>query len=123
MPTATQQAAAAAGRLGGEASYWLMHVWLMENRKRFSDETLAAAATEMGLDADALLAEMDSDAVRDAITDDIAAGEKLPRLRLGVRPGLYAIPTIFVDGRYVPRWRLEGHPVLETILQQAADGE
>jgi len=33
--------------------------------------------------------------------------------------GLHAIPTIFVNGRLVPRWLLDDQPVLEEILREA----
>jgi protein-disulfide isomerase/uncharacterized membrane protein len=115
------QAAEAAGRLGGNDGYWKMHAWLMENRERFSESTLRAAATQMGLDTAALLDAMDQPDLQASILDDIQAGKKLPQLRHGVRAGLYGIPTIFVNGRYVPRWRLDKELVLKEILLEAAN--
>jgi len=44
------QAAEAAGRLGGNESYWQMHAWLMEHQ----EDPLQAAATQLGLDTDTL---------------------------------------------------------------------
>lgn len=114
------QAAEAAGLLGGAAAYWGMHTWLMEHQAEFSDQTLRAAAATLGLDADALLAALDRPEVQAAIADDIEAARQLPRLRLGVPPGVHSIPTIFVNGRYIPRWRLDEAPVLQTILDEAA---
>ncbi len=113
------QAAEAAGRVGGNDGYWKMHVWLMENRERFSDETLRAAASEMGLDASALFAAMEQPDVQASILDDIQASKQLPRLQIGKPPGLSGVPTIFVDGRYVPRWLLNDQPVLDRILVEA----
>ena len=114
------KAAEAAGRLGGNNGYWKMHAWLMENRERFSDATLRAAATQMGLDADALLTTMDQPELQANILDDVQAAKQLPQLRHGMPPGLYGIPTIFVNGQYVPRWQLEDKPVLQEILLDAA---
>jgi protein-disulfide isomerase len=113
-------AAEAAGRLAGNDGYWKMHVWLMENRQRFSDEALRTAATELGFDANALFAAMEQDDLQANILDDIRAGKRLPRLRHGMPPGLYGVPTIFVNNRYVPRWRLGDQPVLPDILVEAA---
>lgn len=104
------QAAEAAGRLGGTEAYWRMHEWLFANIDEFSDETLRAAAIEMDLDADALFAEMDSPEVAEAIEEDSRAGKRM---------GLRAIPFLFINERRVPRWRLEGQPVLETMIEKA----
>lgn len=117
------QAAEAAGQLGGNDAYWKMHAWLMEHQREFSDETLRAAATQIGLDADALLSTMSSDEVQAAIAEDVQAGQQFPSLRWGMPPGLHSIPSIFINGRYVPRTRLEEHSVLDDILAAAAKGE
>jgi protein-disulfide isomerase/uncharacterized membrane protein len=113
------QAAEAAGRLAGNDGYWKMHAWLMENQKALSDDTLRAAAGRLSLDADALLTAMDTDDVRQSIIEDTQAGQQLPRLRLGTPPGIHGIPTIFVDGRYVPRARMNDTPVILEILEAA----
>ncbi len=114
------RAAEAAGKLGGHDGYWKMHVWLMENREQFSDETLRAAAAELGFDADALFAAMDDPAVEANIVDDTQAAKRLPVLRHGMPAGLHSIPTIFVNGRYIPRTQLDGDSVLDDILREAA---
>jgi protein-disulfide isomerase len=114
------KAAEAAGRLGGNDGYWKMHVWLMENREHFSDAALRAAAQEMGFDADALFTTMELPEIAANILDDAQAGKRLPQLRHGMPAGVFGIPTIFVNGRYVPRWQLEDKPVLREILNEAA---
>lgn len=114
------KAAEAAGRLGGNDGYWKMHIWLMENRERFSDESLRAAAPAMGFDADALLPAMEQPDVEADILDDIQAGKTLPQLRHGMPRGIFGIPTIFVNGRYVPRWQLDDEPVLLEVMKEAA---
>jgi protein-disulfide isomerase len=116
----TAQAAEAAGRLGGNDAYWKMHVWLMENQKQVSDQSLAAQAVLIGLDADAFMAALSSPEVQANIADDLTAGTKLPVLRYGMPPGLNSIPSIFINGRYVPRWRLGEQSVLDRILDAAA---
>lgn len=114
------KAAEAAGRLGGDDSFWKMHDWLMGNRTRFNDATLRAAAAQMGLNGDELLAMMEDAALEANIADDVQAGGRLPQLRHGMPRGIYGIPTIFVNGKYVPRWQLEDQPVLLEILREAA---
>ncbi len=114
------QAAEAAGQLGGNDAYWKMHAWLMEHQKDFSDETLKAAATTMGLDADALLAASNAPEVQAAIAEDVKAGQQFPSLRWGMPSGIHSIPSIFINGRYVPRIRLDNRLVLDDILNAAA---
>ena len=105
------QAAEAAGTLAGQAGYWRMHEWLLTNRSRFNDQTLRQATPGMGFDADALLAEMDTDETAQAIAEDVRAAQ-----RLGVR----SVPRIFINGKRVPRWRLQGHDILQQIIDEAA---
>jgi protein-disulfide isomerase/uncharacterized membrane protein len=114
-------AAEAAGRLGGNEGYWRMHAWLMANQDRFDDEALRQAATKLGFDADSFFIAMTDDDLQANIQDDIQAGSRLPRLRLGTAAGVNSIPTIFVNGRYIPRWRLDDRSVLEEIIAEAAD--
>ncbi len=116
-------AAEAAGQLGGNAAYWKMHAWLMENQAQFSNEAVAAVAVLAGLDPDAVLARMDSESVREAIAEDVRAGKQLPVLRFGAPPGLHAIPSVFINGKYVPRVRLGGQSVLKEILDAAIGPE
>lgn len=113
-------AAEAAGQLAGPDAHAAMHVWLMEIGDQFSDETLRAAATEQGLDPDALFTAMDTPEVQDAIHADTDAAAALPSLRYGLPAGLHGIPGIFVNNRFVPRWKLDDQPVLEAILTAAA---
>jgi len=114
------KAAEAAGILGGNEGYWKMHTWLFEHRQDLTEESLSAAAAELGFGAAMLLAAMEQSEVQDNIQDDIDAAKKLPVLRYGTPPGLHSIPTVFVNGRHIPRWELGDQPVLETILKEAA---
>ncbi|MHC4948301.1 MAG: DsbA family protein, partial [Planctomycetota bacterium] len=108
-------AAEAAGRLGGADAYWRMHDWLLANRDRVGDDAaLRAAATACGLAPDALLAEMETDEVRRGILRDALAGQSA---------GLRGVPTVFVNGRFVPRFRLEGDDVMRRIVEAAAAGD
>lgn len=112
--------AEAAGFLGGNDAYWKMQAWLVDNPEDLSELVVRAAAAQMGLDGDALLKRMNADEVTKAIQDDISAGQKLPSLRIGMPMGITSIPTIFVNGKHVPRWKLEERPVLDLICVEAA---
>jgi protein-disulfide isomerase len=106
------QAAEAAGKLGGVQAYWKMHVWLMAHQAEFNDQTLRQAVTEMHLAPEAFFAVMSSLEIKAVIEEDVTAGK--PLLYRG------GIPTIYVNGKVVPRWRLENQQVLERILDEAA---
>ena len=105
------QAAQAAGALGGAQGYWRMHEWLLANQSRFNDETLRQVAPGLGFDADALLAEMDTDETAQAIAEDVRAGQGL---------GVRGVPRIYINGKRVPRWKLQGHGILQQIIDEAA---
>jgi protein-disulfide isomerase len=113
-------AAEAAAALGGSDAYWKMHVWLMEHRTDFSEEALRGAFRAIGLDEAAAAAAMGKPETMANVTEDIDASTRLPVLRYGMPPGLFSIPTIFVNQRYVPRWDLDGHAVLMDVLEAAA---
>lgn len=105
------QAAEAAGTLGGADAYWAMHDWLMSNQQRFSDATLRGAAADMGLDTESLFAEMESTEVGEAIAEDARAGKGL---------GLGSIPMIFINNKFVPRWRFQEHRTLQRMIEEAS---
>jgi protein-disulfide isomerase len=86
-------AAEAARRLGGEAAFAQMHYELFMHRGRLGDETYREIAAGIGLDPDRLLAEMDGDAVRQIIADDIALAREL---------GVAGTPAMFLDDRPLP---------------------
>lgn len=106
------RAAEAAGQLGGLDVYWNMHVWLMENQTALSEAALADVAAGLGLDSNSLQETMNGLAVTQAIEEDCKAAKSV---------GLRSIPFIFVNGRYLPRWRLEGQPALVKILETALE--
>lgn len=108
------RAAEAAGLLGGERAYWAMHTWLMANQGKVDAGALSAVAEQLGLSADAFTAALSSPEVRNAVIEDARAAQRLD---------INAIPMIFVNGKRVPRWRLEGHHVLQDIIKEAMDRE
>lgn len=105
------QAAEAAGALGGAEGYWKMHDWLLRNQAGFNDESLRAAATELGFDADAFFARMDDPATSAAVQQDAAGGKEA---------GLQNSPLIFINEKLVPRWMYGEEPLLRQILDAAA---
>jgi hypothetical protein len=103
------QAAEAAGALGGNDGYWRMHDWLLANRKNLTPEAIRAAAAGLGLDAEALMARIESPEVANAVRAAcVDAGS--PKF----------IPAVYVNAKFVPRWRLEGHDIMGEICAQAA---
>lgn len=103
------RAAEAARRLGGEAGFARYHAWLMDARAPFDAAKLAAGASATGLDSAAFQEELASPGVAAAVRADVEAARRL---------GIHAIPLLYVDGRRVPRWRLEGAPLLERLLAE-----
>lgn len=105
------QAAEVAGLLGGVEGYWKMHDWLMKHQADFSDDTLRKAVVEMGFVPEAYFITMDSPQVQSNIVEDCNYGKQL---------GLFAVPCIFINGKFVPRWQVSGENVLERIMTEAA---
>lgn len=114
------RAVEAAGLLGGEAAYWKLHAWVTQNQANVNDGSLTEAAAALGLKAGEFADRMKQPDVEAAIKNDIEAGQKMPSLRLGMPAGINSIPTIFVNGKLVPRWKLENQPVLNLIIEEAA---
>lgn len=106
-------AAEAAGKLAGSKGYWAMHKWLMELQDTLSDNLLRSAAKRIGIDPDKFLDEMQSTGVAEALSKDVSAAQRL---------GASTIPWIYINGKRVPGWRLEGFNILEEIIQEAASG-
>jgi protein-disulfide isomerase/uncharacterized membrane protein len=104
------RAAEAAANLGGQEGYWRMHQWLFNNQSQFNDAALRAAAPSLGLNADELLREMNSQRVQAAIAFDAASGRNLI---------VRGIPTVYVNGKWVSRWKIGDANVLDLIIKHA----
>jgi protein-disulfide isomerase len=104
------QAAEAAGNLGGAKGYWKMHDWLIRNFKTFSDQSLRVAAKKMGVDPDALFAEMGKPDINAAIMEDARAAQQL---------GLNAVPMVFVNGKWIMRTIREEENVALRVIEAA----
>lgn len=104
--------AEAAGRVGGPEAFWKMHDWLFQQGAQYDEEAMKSFARAIDLDADALVQQADGMEIRQTITGDA----KLAQQKLAAR----AIPTVMVNWRLCPRWRLnDGRFVLPEILDAA----
>lgn len=106
------QVTEAAGMLLGTDGFWKLHNWLMQNQSTYSDDALREVAKGMGFLPDALLLKMDSPEVAEGIRHDCESAKQL---------GLTAVPCIFVNQRFVPRWHREGDNILEKVFQAAIE--
>jgi protein-disulfide isomerase/uncharacterized membrane protein len=93
-PDACQAArlAEAARMQGGSEKFWEAHDLLFASQKKLGQLDPRAFADELGLDADRLVADAESDVVKKRITEDVDQAK-----RLGVR----STPAIFLSGRAV----------------------
>ena len=108
------QAVEVAGMVGGVDGYWTMHVWLMENLAGFDEAALEQAVAALGFDADAFDAALQSAQASEAIHEDARAGRQA---------GLTRVPWIYVNGRFIERWRFVKREILSSILESAAEGQ
>jgi protein-disulfide isomerase len=103
--------ALAAGQIGGSDAYWAMHTWLMEHQVPLDDSAVAQAAAATELDEAALRSAMESPEVSTAIAQDA---------RVAKSAGVRALPFIFVNERWLPRWTREDDPrFLDRVVEEA----
>ena len=105
------RAAEAAAYLGGVEGYWRMHKWLFDNQSQFNDAALRAAAPSMQFNPDELIKEMNSQRVQASIAFDGSQGKNLI---------VRGIPTVYVNGKWVARWKIGDSNVLDLIFKQNA---
>jgi len=108
------RAAEAAGALAGGEGFWKLHAWMLAHQGGLSDESLQAAAVELGLDPAALLAEMEKPGTGEKVIADA---------KLGRRHRATSVPTVFINGRKVPRWKLNDENLLARMIAVAAEEE
>lgn len=104
------RAAKAAGSLGGPDAFWKMHEWLIKNSTAVSNETVQQAAISIGLDGATFNATMANPQIQTAIAADATATRNL-LFKSG-------IPTIRVNDKIIPRWKLKGDNILERIFKE-----
>jgi protein-disulfide isomerase len=105
-----EHAAEAAEAAAAQGRFWEMHAALFENQNALEDEDLAEYATELGLDAKKLIAEVRSGAHAARIQKDLRSGEQ---------NGVNGTPTFFVNGE-----PFDGEPgaseLIEALTQRTA---
>ena len=101
--------AEAARALAGEGGFERLHEELTRPGK-LDEARLVTAAAAAGLDAAALAAAAEAAPALAAVQADVAAARRVD---------VHSIPLLFVDGKRVTRWRLEGADLLERILTEA----
>jgi protein-disulfide isomerase len=104
-----QHAAEVAEAAAAEGGFWLMHDRLFERQFALEDDQLVEYAGELGLDAARVGRELAAHVHAERVREDF---------RGGVRSGVNATPTFFVNGtRYDARW---DEAPLAAALEQAA---
>jgi protein-disulfide isomerase len=97
-----EHAAEAAESADAQGRFWEMHDLLFENQTALTDEDLAGYATELGLDAQRLIAEVRISAHASRIQKDLRSGEK---------NDVNGTPTFFVNGKL-----FEGEPTPDELI-------
>ncbi len=105
-----EQAAEAAEAAGARGRFWEMHDALFENQDALEEDDLALYAADLGLDANQLVAEVESGKYRSRVHADVQSG---------IRSGVNGTPTFFInelryDGPFEPEAML-------AALRQAAE--
>jgi protein-disulfide isomerase len=97
-----EHAAEAAEAAATQGRFWEMHNLLFENQNALEDEDLAAYATELGLDAKRLMADVRSGAHVARIKQDLISGEQ---------NGVNGTPAFFVNDK-----PFEDEPTAEDLI-------
>lgn len=104
------RAAEAARQLGGREAFERLHAALVDARAPFDAVQMSAAVRAAGLDPEGLAERLATGAPLAAVRADVEAARRV---------GIHSIPLLFVAGRRVPRWRVEGADLLERLLEEA----
>jgi hypothetical protein len=115
-PTAcgAAKAAEAAEALGGPEAFWAVHGYLMSHQSKLDVDAFKEAAIAAGLKPEDLLEAMQQPFVAEAISQDARNATAL---------GIKALPMIFLDGKFVPRWKLENENLLAAMIFEVAGQE
>ncbi len=98
-----RKAAMTAEAAGKQGKFWEMHELLFKNAAALDTQHLLEYAVQLGLDADAVESEINSDEFAARIQQDVASG---------VRSGVNGTPTFFVNGT-----RINGGYAIETLRE------
>jgi hypothetical protein len=100
----------ASAKLGGAEAFYKMHVWLMEKGEAFNESMIPEAVAAAGLEHDAMLEALDERFLSAVISIDGKALHRAPNVGL---------PAVFVNEKYIPKWKVDGQPpsaVIERIF-------
>jgi len=109
--------AAIAARMQGK--FWEMHDLLFKNQRALQPDKLKEYAQQWGLDVDKFETDMNSDAVKKEVQDD---------MRLARTVGVRGTPTIFVNGKLLRNRSIEGFKelidkeLIDPMLKENAKG-
>jgi protein-disulfide isomerase/uncharacterized membrane protein len=101
--------AEAAGMLYGSVAFFRVHDWILENYASYDEAAFHAAIAGMGLELGPILEKAESSEVTDSISNE---GSWLRRI------GKPSYALLMVNGRIAPRWLLEGHDVVQGIVDR-----
>jgi protein-disulfide isomerase/uncharacterized membrane protein len=114
MACRTALAAKAAFITGGADGAWRFHQWLLENGPQVSgDQDLLAGAIAIGVDPAVFMDAIDSPEASAMVAEDVELGAVM-RFR--------GPPALFVNGRHVSRFQLEGYDILGAVFKAAHEG-
>jgi NhaA family Na+:H+ antiporter len=112
-----ERIARAAEAAANQGRFWEMHDWVYDTAPPVTEERVVDFARSLGLDMPRFMADLEGDAVRARVEQDLAEGR---------RNGVTGTPTLFVDGiRYDGAWdfqsMLEGleRPVAARVQRSA----
>jgi protein-disulfide isomerase len=103
------QAAIAALAAGRQGKFWDFHDRLFENHNQLSDQKIQEIARELNLDIKRFQEDIKNPELVALINQDIREARKME---------LRGIPTVFVNGRQLRNWKLEG--IQDVVEKQLA---
>ncbi|MEI7656712.1 MAG: DsbA family protein [Phycisphaerae bacterium] len=104
------KASEAADVLGGPQAFWAVHGHLMAHQDAINLATIREAAGIAGLNADDLMEAMEQPFAAEAIRSDA---------QMATSMGIRSLPMIFINGRLVPRWKLNNENLLASMIFDA----
>src|SRR5262249_14617591 len=106
----TERIARVAEAAGNQGRFWEMHDWIYDRQSPIAEKGLLEFARSLGLDMARFQAELEGDAARRRVDEDLADGR---------RNGVTGTPTLFVDGvRYDGAW--DFYSMLEALERPVA---
>jgi protein-disulfide isomerase len=92
-------AARAAVAAGKQGKFWEMHDELYKNGRNLSPETIKGIAEKNGLDVKKFEVDMNSDAVKKQVDEELALGQKVD---------VRGTPSFFINGKIAQNRSVEG---------------